>query len=164
MDLARSGRGGGGGGRRGGGGSGSPASTAEFTRGATSALLAALGEKGLTPDEAYPLVALAEEQMRKSGASENQTLADTIAGTSVVPEEVDSNDSWFNPRDWFTGPETIQERQVIAPEFAQTQAPTEVGDPAAAALDEARAAIAAGAPVDAVKARLEEMGIDTSGL
>lgn len=160
--------GGGGGGRRsGGGGGGAPAASKPraLTRGATAALLSALEEKGLTPDEAYTYVGEAEGMLAADpNLTENSVLAQLVPSITVEERVVDPNDSWFDPSDWWTGPET--ERVVNGPAVAppDASAPPAPDVDAESALAEARDAIAAGADRVTVMLRLREMGIDPAGL
>lgn len=162
--------GGGGGGRRSSGGGRAPVVGAVkprgLTRGATAALMAALEDKGFTADEIAALAADADDYLTANpGMTENRAMADIIGGASVEDVVTDSNDSWFNPLDWVTGPET--ERVATMPNLGGGQPAPAVAaapDEAESILNEARAALAAGAPADEVRKILEAEGIDPGRL
>lgn len=137
------------------GGGGTTADPRALTAGGRSALLAALGDD-VDPGAGLSIVAAAEDILRRHlGMSENDVLAYAANPENLTrgPGEP-ARDTWlpFDAKEAVPGPVT-----GLKP-FAAPDPRT------AAVLDEARAAIAAGADPEKVRARLAEMGIDAAGI
>jgi hypothetical protein len=125
--------------------------------GRTTLLNALLPDKDTTTDEdravAMNIVAQVD-QMVAGGMNENEAIAYALQSGNQNRTEPVTTDSW-----WPGDEETVPGR------LTGIKTPDQgVGNEAAAILQEARDAIAAGAPTAAVIERLKGMGIDTSGL